>query len=358
VIDIGGSYRRSIELLGGDYFALELAAADCAINPFFAHDDLLRPDGGLDGDRVRFLIAVIERMVADHDRPALRQVERAVLHRAIEATYRRLPSTPLLSDLVETLRTLRCAHAEDAQIARALVRGLSLWTTGHLARFFNRHSTIRLTHATRCAAFDLKGVGDDPQLQSVVLLCLSALIWNVVMRDRTERKLVVFDEVWRFFETPASAKLIAELYRTTRKYNASVLALSQSVQDFMSASISEALMNNAATLYMLKHATAHQEIAAELRLNARELAIFESLEMRRGHYTEALVFHGAHHFLARVVLTPLEYWIATTAPADLALEERYRATYGGLSRLQLLHKLAERYPHGATSHTAPQAHVA
>jgi hypothetical protein len=304
---------------------------------------------------MQFLLAVVERMVCDHGRPALRQVERAVVHRAIVETYERTTSTPLLADLVETLRTLRLDDKQDDAIARDLARALRVWTTGPAARFLNRPSTIQLTEETRCAAFDLKGVGEEPQLQSVVLLCLSALIWNVVMRDQTERKLVVFDEVWRFFETPASAKLIGELYRTSRKYKTSILTLSQSVQDFTSSSIAAALMNNSAAAYLLKHERAHEEIARELHLNERELAIFQHLEMRRGHYTEALICHGKHHFLSRIVLTPLEYWIATTHPADLALERACGAQHPELSRLAILSKLAELYPHGAPSTSAAAA---
>lgn len=355
VIDIGGSYRRSIDVLGGDYFALDLGT--CGINPFFAHADLFG-DGADDDDRAlrkQFLLSVLELMLRDPDRPSLRQAERGVIERALEETYARIyDRTPVLSDLVESLRVARWSESEDRKSAAALARALNAWTMRDDARFLNRPSTIALTDATTCAAFDLKSIGDDAQLQSVVLLCLSTLIWQVVMRDKTTRKLVVFDEVWKFFETPTTAKLIGELYRTSRKYKAAVITISQSMQDFAASPIAAALMNNAATAYLLRHERAHEEIAREFHLNDRELAIFRGLEMRRGHYTEAFVRRGQkHHFLARVVLTPLEYWIATTHPPDLALEEQYRARHPELSRLALLTRLAERYPHGAPNSSHP-----
>jgi hypothetical protein len=179
------------------------------------------------------------------------------------------------------------------------------------------------------------------------MLTLSGLIWNLVMKDRSQSKLVLFDEVWTHLMSPSSAQLIGELYRTTRKYNCSILTLSQSVEDFTASPIAPALVNNAATVYLLRHAKGHRKIAAELNLNAREQVVFESLEMRRGEYSEVLVLHGKRHFLSRVVLSPLEYWIATTYPPDLALESRYVAKYPTLSRLELLSKLAVRYPRGA-----------
>lgn len=72
--------------------------------------------------------------------------------------------------------------------------------------------------------------------------------------------------------------------------------------------------------------------------------------MRRGEYTEALILHGEkHHFLARIVLSPLEYWITTSHPADQALERAIQRDQPHLSRLDQLRLLAARYPHGALS---------
>lgn len=352
VIDVGGSYRRIIDIFGGEYFAITLEGGH-ALNPFFPPADLITPDGRLDERRAQFIAAVIERMVCDRVRPELRNVERAVLGAAIEDTYRATwPETPLLSDLAAVLRDFQAEDPEDRQIAAGLARDLRIWTEGPAARLVNRPSTVSLTATSAAAAFDLKGLETQPHLQSVVMLILSGIIWNLVLRDPTERKIVVFDEVWRLLESPASAQVIAELYRTSRKYRCSILTISQSVEDFTSSPIASALTQNSATVYLLRHRRGHELVTAQFRLNAREEHVFQSLEMRRGEYTEALVLHGEHHFLARVVLSPLEYWIATTHPADLALEAEVKRRRPGLSRLALLDTLAGEYPRGADASAA------
>jgi type IV secretory pathway VirB4 component len=253
--------------------------------------------------------------------------------------------TPILSDLVGVLRQFRAKDDEDVQIARGLARDLRLWVEGPASRLVNRPSTLELT--TSLAAFDLKGLAGQEQLRAVVMLILSGIIWNLVMADPTAKKIVVFDEVWKFLESPASAQLIAELYRTSRKYHASILTISQSVEDFTTSQIAPALTQNSATVYLLRHRRGHDVVAEQFKLNARELHVFQALEMRRGEFTEALVLGGDHHFLARIVLSPLEYWIATTHPEDLELEKRERARRPALSRLALLEVLAEKYPQGA-----------
>jgi conjugal transfer ATP-binding protein TraC len=345
VIDVGGSYRRVIEIFGGQYFAV--GEGQHALNPFFKPQDIVLPDGRLEEQRAQLVAAVIERMVCDRQRPELRNAERAVVGAVLAATYQAVHGrSPILSDFVDQLHQFS-GDDEDIATARSLARELRVWTDGPAARLVNRQSTVELT--TSCAAFDLKGLESQPALQAVVMLVISGCIWNLVMRDRSRKKIVVFDEVWKLLESPASAALIAELYRTSRKYRASILTISQSVEDFTGSTIAGALVNNSASTYLLKQRRGHDVVAEQFRLNPRERHIMQGLEMRRGEYTEALILHGDHHFLARVVLSPLEYWIATTHPADLALEAELAATHSKLSRLELLGLLAQRYPKGAPS---------
>jgi conjugal transfer ATP-binding protein TraC len=343
IIDRGGSYRRLMDVFGGDYFAVTLDE-DHALNPFFDARDIVKDGGRLDEQRQAFLVAVIERMVCDQSRVELRNPERAVLIQALEHTYREARGkTPILSDFVQVLQSLRFADREDAEIARLLSRELRVWVKGPSARLLNRPSTVNLTGGL--AAIDLKGL-EDPQLQSVVLLVLSGMIWNLVMRDPREKKMIVFDEVWKLLESPASARLVAELYRTSRKYRCSILTISQAVEDFVGSPIAPALVNNSGTVYLLRHKRGHEAITEQFALNARETALFKSLEMRRGEYTEVLVLHGQHHFLARVVLSPLEYWLTTTHPQDLAVERDVRREHPDASRIELLAELAARWPRG------------
>ena len=61
IIDIGGSYKKLTELLGGQYFEINLSD-DYAINPF----ELLDPSAPPTGEKVKGLVSIIEQMVVDH----------------------------------------------------------------------------------------------------------------------------------------------------------------------------------------------------------------------------------------------------------------------------------------------------
>jgi type IV secretory pathway VirB4 component len=343
IVDVGGSYRRLIELFGGQYLSFE-KEADAALNLFYPPAEMLLADASPDPLRMQFVLTVLEVLLQGPERPALRNDERAVLERAVRAIYAGASEAPILSDLEQALQAHAWADEEDRQIARALARGLRFWTQGASARLLNRRSTIQLT--SDLAAFDLKGL--PRTVQPAVVLILAAIIWNLVMRDRNERKVVVFDEVWTLLDDPASVRLLAELYRTARKYRASILAISQSVEDLTRSSVASALVQNSHTRYLLKHEMGHADVAEVFGLNDRELEVFRGLEKRHGEYSEILVCAGKNHFLARVVLTPLEYWIATTDPRDLAAIEEVHRAHPGASTLGVIETCAARWPRGVS----------
>jgi conjugal transfer ATP-binding protein TraC len=298
--------------------------------------------------RLQFMLAVVERMLVEPARPELRLHERAVLAQAIERLYTVVSGrAPILSDLIAVLLDIGGAQGEDAPVARALARDLRIWTMGAAGRLLDRPSTIHLT--ADCAAFDLKGLEGDRNLQEVVMLVISGIIWNLVLRPDIDRKAVVFDEVWKFLGAPTVASFIGELYRTSRKYGCSIVTISQSVEDFTASSIATALVNCSATVYLLRHKKGQEEIGRLFKLNAQEMEVFQNLEMRRGEYSEVLVLHGEHHFLGRVVLSPFEYWVSTTHRDDVALIRRIGQARPDIAPQTVLQLLATNYPRGATS---------
>ena len=342
VIDVGGSYAKLIELFGGDYFGFE-ASAHPALNLFYEPGDIVLADGSLDPLRLRFVLTVLESLLSEPTTPQLSNEEQGVLNAAVLDLYRRATEAPLLRDLARHLRETPYDDPDDERIARQLARRLRYWIEGPHAELLDRPSTVRLT--SDFAAFDLKGLPDD--VRGPVVLILSAIIWNLVTRDPSEPKMVVFDEVWTLLDGRSSARLIEELYRTSRKYRCSILSISQSVDDFTGSSIAPALVNNSATSYLLRHRAGHEVIAQQFHLNERERALFEGLEMRRGEFSEILVLAGReHHFVARVVLTPLEYWIATTHPSDRAAVASLRRKHPELDLFRALRLAARRWPMG------------
>ena len=58
---------------------------------------------------------------------------------------------------------------------------------------------------------------------------------------------------------------------------------------------------------------------------------------------------GEQHAVVAIEPTPLEYWIATTDPRDLAKFEEIQKNSPNLSQLEVLTQLSESYPRGVVA---------
>ena len=85
-----------------------------------------------------------------------------------------------------------------------------------------------------------------------------------------------------------------------------------------------------------------------LNFNDKEMQLIESLKQYRGNdgaYSEALLIAGDHRGVVKVCPTPLEYWLATTDPSDLAFlaEKKFFEANSNA----LLSDIAKEFPYGS-----------
>jgi conjugal transfer ATP-binding protein TraC len=334
IIDIGGSYRKLCETLSGQYLPLSVGI-NAAINPF----DLLPGQETADSQKVKFLLGMVELMTKDDAVSRLPKLERAEVERCIEGVFKG-KSPPRLSTLREAL-----LNHSDPQVAR-LGRVLAPWCGGSAyGQLVDRPTTVQLESPIVC--FDLKGMESHPDLQAVFLFLITDLIWRNVQMDKVSKKFVVFDECWKLLEDEAGASFIGEVFRTFRKYHASAVAISQNIDDFARSRIAAAVLPNASIKWILRQKGADQErLKSVLSLNPNEAAQIDSLHQERGHYSEAFLMAQDQRAVVVIESAPLEYWIATTDPREMAMIDEHTKVDGAASRLETLSELARRHPHG------------
>ena len=77
------------------------------------------------------------------------------------------------------------------------------------------------------------------------------------------------------------------------KYKASAIAISQSMEDFANSKVSSAILPNASVKWILKQTggnlSALQKI---LNLNEQEIKLVESVNSKKGFYSEAFLIAG------------------------------------------------------------------
>ncbi len=339
ILDIGGSYKKITENLGGQYIALG-ADSRISINPFdLAATDIQNRDEAID-QKIKFVTSLVELMTKEEGATGIGKLERSEIERMIQAVLRD-ETQPSLSHLQS-----RLLSSQEQSLSR-MGKILGPWCgDAPFGKFMDRPTNLELTKRIVC--FDLKGLESKPDLQAVCLFLITDLIWREVQRDRTNQKIVVFDECWKIIENEAGARFIGEVFRTFRKYLASAIAISQTMDDFGKSKVAQAILPNAAIKWILRQTGGNLPSLREmLVLNEREMRLVESVTSKKGQYSEAFLIAGDHRQVVLIESTPLEYWLATTDSQDLKLYFEEQAQHSDLSDGEILERLASRYPHGA-----------
>lgn len=339
ILDVGASYRRTCENLGGQYIELGIKS-DLSINPF-SLEGLDQANSEALDQKIKFLVALVELMTKESGRPGLGRLERAEVERLIKEV--------LESESAPQLRHLMARLLEHSEVEiRRLGRILGLWCNDSaFGKFVDRPSTVQLDQDIVC--FDLKGLDAHPDLQAVCLFIVTDLIWREVQRDRTHMKFTIFDECWKILKDEAAAQFVGEVYRTYRKYRASAIAISQTMDDFAKSSVASAILPNSSIKWILKQKGADQaSLRDALQLSEREMQLISSLESQKGLFSEAFLMAEDKRQVVRFESTPLEYWLFTTDPADLTAFANARADNPGMLDIEILRTCAQGFPNGAS----------
>lgn len=99
--------------------------------------------------------------------------------------------------------------------------------------------------------FEIDSIKDDPLLFPLVTLIIMDVFLQK-MRIKTNRKVLVIEEAWKAIASPLMAEYIKFMYKTARKFWASVGVVTQEIQDIIGSEIvKEAIVNNSDVVMLL-----------------------------------------------------------------------------------------------------------
>lgn len=333
VIDIGGSYRRITEVLGGAYFDIKLDER-YAINPMLPKHSLLREDGAYDPESLGAQTSLIGKIVGVSSGPA-----RLILEKAIEKVFRK-KDEPLLADLLMVLREGSWDETVKGQV-QMIIHELMPYCEGVYSLLLSRPSKIR-PFEKQITVFDLAGLKDHKALQSIMVNVIAFSI-NRQLEDKGIKKVVIVDEGWEFFDDEGSAELISRLYRQARKQNAAIISLSQSPIEFLNSKASTAMLSNKHWVMALKMSSNH-ELLAKFGFSDQAVEQSKGMQMSPKAYSEVLIQFGSNPArIVRIVPTSIEYWIATTNASECAREKTVLEEKQ-MSREEVILEMAKREP--------------
>jgi conjugation system TraG family ATPase len=148
--------------------------------------------------------------------------------------------------------------------------------------------------------FEIDSIKDDPLLFPLVTLIIMD-VFIQKMRIKKNRKVLVIEEAWKAIASPMMAEDIKYLYKTARKFWASVGVVTQEIQDIVGSPIvKEAIINNSDVIMLLdqsKFKERFDEIKAILGLtdvDCRKIFTINRLENKEGRsfFREVFIRRG------------------------------------------------------------------
>ncbi len=313
VIDPENEYEALTHALGGEYIRFHFGTTT-KINPFdLALLTRVRNEEESELNQKILALHGFFRVVMGKLTPT----EDALLDRALILTYKQKgitpdPSTqtkepPLMEDLYKALIGM------EEPLAKGLADRIEKFVKGSLVGIFDQQTNIEIRNPL--TVFSIRDL--EEEIRPIAMYLILDFIWTKVRRD-LRRRLLVVDEAWYMMKFPDSANFLNSIAKRARKYYLGVTTITQDVEDFLSADLGKAIIQNSSLQVLLKQSTAAiDKIADVFYLSEGEKHLLLAADIGEG-----LFFAGPAHAAMRVISSPTEHELATTNPQELEARRR------------------------------------
>jgi hypothetical protein len=307
-VDPQAEYTDLIQVFGGKVIKIS-PGSDSIINPF----DLL--DQTLDEKKLS-LLAFFRVLLGE-----LTEAEAAILDDAMDHIYEDKgitsdPKTwnkepPVLEDLYnEVLPLTRSTKEIIYKPAMAIVNRLKSYVFGPM-RFLNQQTKISIDN--RMISFDIR---DAPEVgKGVIMFLILEYVYTQMKKSKT-RKMLVIDEAWTVLSAGDQSEYILKIVKTCRKFNLSLVMLTQDVEDVLQSRAGRAVLTNTATKILMRQDTSIvDQVIDQFNLNRAEQQFMSIATMGR-----ALLIAETTRVPIYIQASPEEYRLITTRPDELLLK--------------------------------------
>lgn len=196
---------------------------------------------------------------------------------------------PILEDLIPFLE-------QDKQM-QILKTKLMPFINGSM-QFFNHYTNVNLQNNLIVA--DIYDLGEENLKYGMYVL--TELFWEKIKEDRSQKKTIYLDEVWRLIGATSNkiiASFVHKMFKTIRKYGGSAVAITQDIEDLFSLEngiYGKSIINNSSSKILF----ALEEENIELISNCIKLSEKEKREIQTLKKAEALMLIEQNHFLTKI----------------------------------------------------------
>ncbi len=340
IIDIGFSYKKLCEALGGQYIEFT-EDTDICLNPWSLVEDIEKDMSVIKGIVIQMLsidgridpycAAQLELHILDVWLTHGRSATITHLAESLKNNCELGGPNPRKDDPDYRAHVRNLTPEERAKICDPRIRDLGVQLfpfseDGTYGRYFNGPCNVRFT--SNLVVLELEQLKAKPHLQAVVMMLLMNIISaKVYLGDPSIRKAVLLDEAWALLREGDAATFIGEMYRRIRKYGGLVATASQSLADYESPS-ARASRENADVVFLLRQKQSSIDHAARtgiLGMDEHQRALLSSVTKAAGQFSEIYVKLGeSPAVVGRLMLDHFTLLLYSTDPPDKAAIQFYR----------------------------------
>ena len=318
VIDVGASYLGIAELFGGDFIEPDFNHPIC-VNPF---SDVVNLN-----QEISQLVGIVDRMIKPSS--ACTDTERGLIQLAIRNCFDKYGNNTNITLIRDEILQIS-KNTDDVEFKKLADYNLLPWAKGgQYEKFFDGKSEIDFTN--RLIVFELGKIKEDTTLTNIFLMTIfhhiNKEIYYGDRSDRTIKKLVIWDEAWRFTNNNLVLPFIEMGSREYRKFGGSLIFITQSISDLQKNDTTKTIKRNSEYLFVFYQKPEEWERIAkddELYISEYEKNLYrDTLHTVKGAYSEVLVIGSRGKGIGRLLMPPDLYWLYTTDAAEVGMRQRF-----------------------------------
>ncbi len=337
MVDTGNSYEGLCEYLGGKYISYT-EEKPITMNPFKITKEEINIE------KINFLKNLILQIWKGSE-GIVTKTEDRLIGQAIEEYYRSYFTGRIDAPLsFNSFFDFAVARIPEI-ISENELKGIDTADLNYQLRDFyrgGRHETTLNENMDSTLfdetfiVFEIDAIKDDATLFPIVTLIIMDVFLQK-MRLKKNRKVLVIEEAWKAIATPLMAEYIKYLYKTARKFWASVGVVTQEIQDIIGSEIvKEAIINNSDVVMLLdqsKFRERFDNIKAILGLtdvDCKKIFTINRLDNKDGRsfFREVFIRRGSTSNVYGVEESHECYMTYTTERAEKDALKLYKAELG------------------------------
>ena len=318
VIDVGASYLGVAKLFGGDFIEPDFNHPVC-VNPFSNVANL--------NQEISQLVGIVDKMIKPSSNCT--DTERGLIQLAIRNCFEQYGNDTTITFIRDEILRISKASS-DVEFKKLADYNLLPWCVGgQYEKFFDGKS--ELDFSNRLIVFEFGKIKEDTTLTNILLMAIfhhiNKEIYFGSRSDRTVKKLIIFDEAWRFTSNNQVLPFIEMGSREYRKFGASLVFITQSIADLQKNDTTQTIKRNSDFLFVFYQKPEEWERIfkdGDIYISEYEKDMYrDTLHTVKGNYSEILVISSRGKGIGRLLMPPTLYWLYTTDAAEVAMRQKF-----------------------------------